>query len=137
MRCSKEIAYSPGSSNVPGGPSPHADVSHARSVTALCACFSLVNSSSVFVSTSVYGRPCRRVWCRTGSAAESIWVWTCRNPSVASGHSKIQLVVLLRHSIHRLTRLTISTHSLAAGDDSFMADDGSRAVVAYGRGWSV
>ena len=58
-----------------GEPSAHADVSHVRSVPALRrASFSRVNSSSVFVSTSVYGRPCRRVWCRTGSPAESIWV---------------------------------------------------------------
>jgi hypothetical protein len=39
-------------------------------------------------------------------------------------------LVVLRHSIHRLTRLTISTHSLAAGDDSFTADDGSLASEA-------
>jgi hypothetical protein len=63
--------------DVPGEPSPHADVSHARSVTALCrASFSRVNSSPVFVSTSVYGRPCRRVWWRTGSPGESIRVRT-------------------------------------------------------------
>src|SRR5207302_7685380 len=56
--------------------------SHARSIMALRrASFSHVNSSSVFVSASVYGRPCRRVWCRTGSPAESIWVCTCRRPA--------------------------------------------------------
>jgi putative transposase len=45
MKCSKEVK------NVPGGPSPHADVSHARSVTSLCrASFSRVNSSPVGVT---------------------------------------------------------------------------------------
>ena len=48
-----------GSQKVPGGPSPLADVSHARGpVTALCrASFSRVNGSPAFVSTSVHGRP--------------------------------------------------------------------------------
>ncbi len=41
----------------------HVDFSHARSVSAWCrAVDARVNSSSVLVSSKVYGRPCRWVW---------------------------------------------------------------------------
>lgn len=59
---------------------------------------SVLAVSSVRASTSTATGPCAvrgppglgtRVWCRTGSPAESIRVCTCRRPSVANGHSRI------------------------------------------------
>ena len=87
-----------------------------------------VNSASVFVSTSVYGRPCRRVWCRTGSPAKSIWVCTCRRPSVASGHSKIRRdreprnVPSVSHRSHR--------HPVHAIDQSSSSRCGREMIAA-------
>src|SRR3954462_6624922 len=53
-------------------------LSQARSATALRRAFvARVNSSLVFVSTGVDGRPGRRVWWRTGNPAVSIRVCTC------------------------------------------------------------
>src|SRR6266542_5728824 len=116
---------------VRAGELPHVEVSQARSVTACCrALVARMNSASVLVSTSVYGRPCRRVWCRTGSPAESIWLCTCRRPSVARGHSKI------RRDRERRNVLSVSQrshrHPVHSIDQSSSAR-GGLAVIAPSR----
>lgn len=58
----RRMPYPAQASYFRAGESPHVDVSHARSVTACCRAFlARVKSASVLVSTSVYGRPSRRV----------------------------------------------------------------------------
>ena len=134
------------STDVPGAPSPHADVSHARPVTALCrASFPRVNSSPVLVSTSVYGRPCRRVRCRTGSPAESIRVCTCRRPSAAGCHSRIRRDREPRnvpsvprrshpHPGHSIDQSSSSRSAATIWSRSSSSATSRRVAVAYDRG---